>query len=139
MSSENLQAEAMTEGGQGNGDNHENDFSSDPNQGQAPTTGPTRLSREEIMQQAAASTLLQLRTRDFNTASGDRDDQAYSNSSLYNMVQLPEKANMTPHAFMYSQINMQNTMAGLSNAIGTLQTRKHNGYINTGPFRLARA
>ena len=129
MSSENLQAEAITEGGHGNGDNHENDFSSDPNQGQAPTTGPMRLSREALMQQAAASTLLQLHTRDINnTASGDQDEQEYSNSSLdkRNMVQLPENTNMTPNAFIYSQINMQNTMAGLSNAIGTLQQEQLN-------------
>ena len=129
MSSENLQAEAMTEGGQGNGDSHETDFSSEQNQGQAPTTGPTRLSREAIMQQAAASTLLQLHTRDTNnTASGDQDDQTYGNSSLNNrnMAQLPENTNRTSNAFMYSQINMQNTMAGLSNAIGMLQQEQLN-------------
>ena len=129
MSSENLQAEAMTEGDQGNGDSHETDFSSDPNQGQAPTTGPMRSSREAIMQQAAASILLQLHTRDTNnTASGDQDDQTYGNSSLNNrnMAQLPENANNTPIAFMYSQINMQNTMAGLSNAIGMLQQEQLN-------------
>ena len=129
MSSENLQTEAMTEGGQGNGDSHETDLSSDPNQGQAPTTGPMSLSREAIMQQAAASTLLQLHNRDINnTASSDQDDQTYSNSRLNNrnMAQLPENANYTQNAFMYSKINMQNTMAGLSNAIGTLLSSKSN-------------
>ena len=118
MSSENLQAEAMTEGGQGNGDSHETDFSSEQNQGQAPTTGPMRLSMEAIMQQAAASTLLQLHTRDINnTASGDQYDQTHRN-----MAQLPENANYTQNAF----INMQSTMAGLSNAIGTLQQEQLN-------------
>ena len=91
MSSENCQAETMAEGDQGNGDNHKNNFSSDPNQGQAPTTGPIRSSRETILQQTAASTILQLFTRDANnTESGGQDDQAYNNSSLdnSNMAQL---------------------------------------------------
>ena len=37
------------------------------------------------------------------------------------MSQPPESMNMTQNSFMYSQANMQNTMAGLTNAIGNLQ------------------
>ena len=152
MSSENLQAEANEEG-LGEGDNNEYGYYSDPNQGQVPNNGPLTLARDSALQQAAASTLLQLHDREIpNIASGDNENHTNSTSrfgtgrlngvdasaqytnrpgvnysySSRDSTQVPENANATQNAFMYSQVNMQNTMAGLSSAIGSLQQEHLN-------------
>ena len=152
MSSENLQAEANEEG-LGEGDNNKYGFYSDPNQGQAPTNGPLTLARDSVLQQAAATTLLQLHDREIpNIASGDNENHTNSTSrfgtgrlngvdanlkytnrpgvnysySSRDSTQVPENANTTQNAFMYLQVNMQNTMSGLSSAIGSLQQEHLN-------------
>ena len=152
MSSKNLQAEANEEG-LGEGDNNEYGYYSDPNQGQVPNNDPLTLARDSALQQAAASTLLQLHDREIpNIASGDSENHTnntlrfgtgrltgvnassqytnrpgvnYSYSSR-DSTQVSENANATQNAFMYSQVNMQNTMAGLSSAIGSLQQEHLN-------------
>ena len=152
MSSENLQAEANEEG-LGEGDNNEYGYYSDPNQGQVPNNGPLTLARDSALQQAAASTLLQLHDREIpNIASGNNGNHTNNTScfgtgrlngvnassqytnrpgvnysySNRDSTQVPENANATQNAFMYSQVNMQNTMAGLSSAIGSLQQEHLN-------------
>ena len=80
MSSKNLQAEANKEG-LGEGDNNEYGYYSDPNQGQVPNDGPLTLARDSALQQAAASTLLQLHDREIaNIASGDNENHTNSTS-----------------------------------------------------------
>ena len=152
MRSNNLRAEANEEG-LGEGDNYEYGYYSDPNQGQVPTNGPLTLAKDSALPQAAASTLLQLHDRYIpNIASRDNENHANSTSrfctgrlngvdassqytsrpggyysySSRDSTQVPENANATQNAFMYSQVNMQNTMAGLSSAIGSLQQEHLN-------------
>ena len=80
MSSENLQAEANEEG-LGEGDNNEYGYYSDPNQGQVPNNGPLTIARDSALQQAAASTLLQLHDREIpNIASGDNENHTNNTS-----------------------------------------------------------
>ena len=152
MSSENFHTEALAEDGPGEIDKNTNVCSSDQNQGQVPTGDSTlMLARDTVLQQAAASTLLQLHNREtpayshsetlsnntsrFGTGrsngvdtnarlvSRSWDNMAYGSS---NMSQPPESMNMTQNSFIYSQANMQNTMAGLTNAIGNLQQEHLN-------------
>ena len=80
MSSENLQAEANEEGLR-EGDNNEYGYYSDPNQGQVPNNGPLTLARDSALQQAAASTLLQLHDGEIpNIASGDNENHTNNTS-----------------------------------------------------------
>ena len=65
MSSENFHTEALAEEGPGEIDKNANVCSSDQNQGQVPTSDSTlTLARDTVLQQAAASTLLQLHNRE---------------------------------------------------------------------------
>ena len=154
MSSENFHTEALVEEGTGEIDNNANVCSSDQNQRQVPTSDTQlTLARDTVLQQAAASTLLQLHNReiphvaysDSETLSNNtsrfgtgRSNEVDTNTRLFsrpwesmaygssNMSQPPESMNMTQNSFMYSQANMQNTMAGLTNVIGNLQQEHLN-------------
>ena len=66
----------MAEKGLGKGDKTDNMFSSEQNQGLVPTSdGPLTSERDTVLQQAAASTLLQLHDRDLpNIACGDNEN-----------------------------------------------------------------
>ena len=65
MSSENFHTEALAEDGPGEIDKNANVCSSDQNHGQVPTSDSTlTLARDTVLQQAAASTLLELRSRE---------------------------------------------------------------------------
>ena len=149
MSSENFHTEALAEEGPGEIDKNANVCSSDQNQGQVPTSDSTStLARDTVLQQAAASTLLQLHNRETPHVAYSDSETLSNNTSRFctgrsngvdtnarlvarswdnmaygsrNMSQPPERMNMTQNSFMYSQANMQNTMAGLTNAIGNLQ------------------
>ena len=106
-----------------------------------------------MLQQAAASTLLQLHDTDLpNAACGDNENltndtphfgtrrlnavntnRPYISGSWDNMAygsrnvaQPPESMNMTQNAFMYSQVNMQKTIAGLTSAMGNIQEEHLN-------------
>ena len=149
MSSENFHTEALAEEGPGEIDKKANVCSSDQNQGQVPTGDSTlTLARDTVLQQAAASTLLQLHNRETPQVAYSDSETLRNNTSRFgsrrsnevdtsarlvsrpwesmaygssNMSQPLESMNMTQNSFMYSQPNMQNTMAGLTNAIGNLQ------------------
>ena len=149
LSSENFHTEALAEEGPGETDKNANICSSDQNQRQFPTSDTQlTLARDTVLQQAAASILLQLHNREtphvahsdsetfsnntsrFGTGRSngvDTNDRLVSRSwdnmacGSRNMSQPPESMNMTQNSFMYSQANMQNTMAGLTNGIGNLQ------------------
>ena len=150
MISENDQVEATRVDSRSNSDRSDGQLI-EHNQSQVPSNGEASTSATASEQQDAASTLLQLQNRVSSDAphSGDFTSvranigpgrlNGYGNNSAYNsrlydntsstsrtIASHPENMNMTQNAYMYSQINMQNTIAGLTSAIGNLQQEHLN-------------
>ena len=150
MISENDQVEATRVDSRSNSDRSDGQLI-EHNQSQVPSNGEASTSATASEQQDAASTLLQLQNRvssdaphsgDFTRARANigpgrlngygnnsaYDSRSYDNTSSTSrtIVSRPENMNMTQNAYMYSQINMQNTIAGLTSAIGNLQQEHLN-------------